>query len=127
MHDREKIIEIVKNVDKAFFQEKVINGNSIHDNEFAERIADALIANRIHDISEKGIVAVEGEVSNVPENKEKMTNLQWLKSMTVEKFANWFCNNLDRAFICGVQDQYCNTNEEDFIKWLNEKKDIEEK
>lgn len=52
MNDREKIIEIIKSNEKAFFEEKVIKGNSIHDNEFAERLADALIEAGIGDVSE---------------------------------------------------------------------------
>lgn len=52
MNERDKIIEILKSNDKAFFEEKVIKGNSIHDNEFAERLADALLANGIGDVAE---------------------------------------------------------------------------
>ena len=52
MTDKEKIIEIIKSNEKAFFEEKVIKGNSIHDNEFAERLADSLIESGIGDVSE---------------------------------------------------------------------------
>ena len=52
MTDREKIIEIIKSNEKAFFEEKVIKGNSIHDNEFAERLADALIENGYGNVAE---------------------------------------------------------------------------
>lgn len=74
MNERDKIIEIVKSIDKAFFEEKVIKGNSIHDNEFAKRIADALIANGIGDVAEWK--AKYAEVDKSDTSKEKCIDEQ---------------------------------------------------
>lgn len=64
MTEREKIIEIIK-------KNGTYNGKSLSFDYYVVRpddIADALIENGIRDINSKGVVAVEDEVSLVPEN-----------------------------------------------------------
>lgn len=49
-----------------------------------------------------------------------MTNREWLNSLSNKELAEWFCNNLDNAIVCGSQgrEKDCNTSYIDFQDWL---------
>lgn len=62
MDEREKIKAIVKQFEKQWFYEKVIQAYSVHDDEYANRLTDLLIAAGIRDITRQGYICMNGEV-----------------------------------------------------------------